>query len=97
MELRFPLFGTSEYGAVSFQYLPTELLLFLDGGAAWTKSDPVKLRFDTNTPDRIPVWSAGIAARANILGYIVAQVYYAFPFDRPDKTTQWGFVISPGW
>ncbi|HLT47013.1 MAG TPA: hypothetical protein VK002_07280, partial [Rubricoccaceae bacterium] len=34
-ELRLPLFGVAEYGLINFPYLPTELVLFADAGAAW--------------------------------------------------------------
>jgi hypothetical protein len=47
--------------------------------------------------ERIPVFSAGAATRINLFGYLVAQVYLAFPFQRPARTTQWGFLIAPGW
>ena len=39
----------------------------------------------------------GLAARVNLFGYIVGQIYLAFPFQRPQKTTQFGFVIASGW
>lgn len=96
-EIRVPLFGTSEYGLVDFSYLPTELSLFLDGGVAWRNNSHVDLKFQERSSKRIPVFSAGAAARVNLLGYVVLQFYYAFPFQRPDKTGQFGFVIAPGW
>jgi outer membrane protein assembly factor BamA len=97
LELRFPLFGTTDYGLVDFGYLPTELVAFFDGGVAWYANEAPTLKWATNSADRIPIFSAGIAARVNILGAIVGQVYMAFPFQRPQKTTQFGFVIAPGW
>jgi hypothetical protein len=97
MELRVPLFGTTDFGLLNFPYLPTELALFADGGLAWNKGSTVKFDFKERSPDRIPVFSAGMAARINLFGYIVMQFYYAFPFQRPEKTGQFGFVIAPGW
>ncbi len=97
LELRFPLFGTTDYGLVDFAYLPTELVAFFDGGVAWYANHPPKLKWATDSSERIPIFSAGIAARVNILGAVVGQVYMAFPFQRPQKTTQFGFVIAPGW
>lgn len=58
----------------------------------------VRFAFDTGeTPDRIPVFSAGISSRFNILGYIVLEVYYAYPFQRPGKGWHFGFNLAPGW
>ncbi|MBD3403394.1 BamA/TamA family outer membrane protein [candidate division GN15 bacterium] len=96
-ELRFPLFGTDQYGLVNFSYLPTELLAFFDTGVAWTKTDSPELKWAEKSEDRVPVFSAGVATRVNLFGYIVGQVYLAFPFQRPAQTTSWGFLISPGW
>lgn len=96
-ELRMPLFGTEEFGVLSTTVLPTELALFFDGGVAWSAGNEPTLKFATHSNERIPVFSAGAAARFNILGYIVTQFYLAFPFQRPEQDTQFGFVIAPGW
>ena len=97
LEWRFPLFGTTDYGLVDFSYLPTELVAFLDGGVAWSKGDEPVFKLAERSTERIPVFSAGVAARINLFGYLIGQVYLAFPFQRPDQTTQFGFVIAPGW
>ncbi len=96
-ELRLPLFGTREYGLVNFPTLPTELSFFFDGGVAWNKGDSPELKWDKNTTERIPVFSAGVSARINLFGYLVTQFYLAFPFQRPTTDTEFGFVIAPGW
>ncbi len=51
-----------------------------------------------------PVFSAGVSARVNVLGAIIVEPYYAFPFSRwgdgGDLATGrgvFGFNISPGW
>lgn len=97
LELRFPFIGTSQWGLINFPYLPTELSLFLDGGTAWTSTDSPKLRFDTGTTDRVPVFSAGASARVNVLGALVVEAYLAAPFQRPQRSTVFGLQISPGW
>jgi outer membrane protein assembly factor BamA len=97
VELRLPLFGTSSFGLINFPYLPLELVGFFDGGVAWSRGDSVVFKFERNTTDRVPVFSTGISARANILNYLILEVYYAFPFQRPEKGWHWGFSISPGW
>ena len=45
----------------------------------------------------VPVVSTGVAARFNILGYLILEAYYAYPFQRPVKGAHWGFNIMPGW
>ena len=97
MEFRIPLFGNEQFGLINFPYLPTELSLFLDGGVAWSQNSEPILKLATRSNQRIPVFSAGIAARFNIFGYVIGQIYYADAFQRPDNRFQFGFVISPGW
>jgi len=96
-ELRLPLFGTEQFGLINFPYLPTELAAFVDGGVAWTQDQKPVLKWATNTTERVPVFSTGIAARVNLFGYIVGQVYYVYPFQRPDKGAYFGFTIAQGW
>ncbi|MBX6365584.1 MAG: PD40 domain-containing protein [Gemmatimonadetes bacterium] len=101
-EIRVPLFGVPQYGLIHFPFLPTEIAPFFDAGLAWgpvaglPNSDP-KIRFATRSTDRIPVFSTGVSARFNVLGALVAEVYYAYPFQRPDKGGHWGVNIAPGW
>jgi hypothetical protein len=97
IELRIPLFGTQQFGLIDFPIIPTELTLFGDAGVAWTNKEKPVLKFAERSNERVPVFSSGIAARINILGYAVGQFYYAYPFQRPDAGWQFGFVLSPGW
>jgi Tol biopolymer transport system component len=94
-EVRLPLFGTKEFGLMS-GFIPTELVGFVDAGVAWTDAEKAKVRFQSNTNDRVPSVSAGIAARL-LLSYIPIELYYAHPFQRPDKNWVFGFNIIPGW
>ncbi len=96
-ELRIPLFGTPDFGLFNVPFIPTELTLFADAGVAWRGDQSPDLRFDRNTLDRVPVTSAGASARVNVLGYMVVEFYYAFPFQRPQKNGVFGFHIAPGW
>jgi hypothetical protein len=32
-----------------------------------------------------------------VLGYLVFEAYYAYPWQRPEKGGHFGFVLSPGW
>jgi Tol biopolymer transport system component len=97
LEFRIPLFGVPEFGLLNFPLLPLEIAPFIDAGVAWTADDAPELRFDRNTIDRVPVFSTGISARMNILGYFVLEAYYAFPFQRPERGWHWGFNLAPGW
>jgi Tol biopolymer transport system component len=96
-EMRLPLFGVREYGLINFPYLPTDIQPFFDAGVAWAKGDSPDFTFSRTTPKRVPVFSTGVSARMNVLGYMVLEAYYAYPFQRPDKGWTWGFVLSPGW
>jgi hypothetical protein len=47
--------------------------------------------------DRIPVFSTGVTARINFLGYMIFEAYLAHPFQRPGRNWVTGFQLSPGW
>ena len=96
-EIRLPFLGVEELGVLNFPFLPTELVAFADMGMAWNSDDPVDLRFDRTTAERVPVFAAGFSARTNILGFLILETYYALPFQRPTKNWHWGFNLSPGW
>ncbi len=96
-EVRLPFFGTEEFGLINFPYVPTELVAFADGGVTWSKGDQPELKFDTDPSEHVPVFSTGVAARVNLMGYAVLQFYYAHAFQREKNKGQFGFFISPGW
>jgi outer membrane protein assembly factor BamA len=90
IEFRFPLlrpFGVSDrmYGPI-----PVEVAFFLDGGVTWNRSERP---FEGL---REPVTSGGISFRSNLLGFAIAQIDYARPFDRPGRGWVWGFSLTPG-
>jgi outer membrane protein assembly factor BamA len=97
MELRIPLFGTSGFGLIPSPLPPIEIAPFVDAGAAWTKESGEVLNFASNSGDRTPVVSTGIASRINLFGFAVFQVYYAHPFERAARGGVWGFLLQPGW
>jgi hypothetical protein len=97
-EIRFPLTGVAQYGLINFPYLPIDVAPFFDAGVAWYNHDTPVFKFSENSSQRIPVFSSGISTRINVLGYIVAEVFWAYPFQRPmQKSGIWGFQILPGW
>jgi outer membrane protein assembly factor BamA len=94
-EIRVPVFGTKEFGLAT-GFIPTELFGFADAGVAWNQNDKAKLRFASNTTERVPSVSVGVGARL-LLSYIPLEFYYAHPFQRPQKNWVFGFNIIPGW
>jgi hypothetical protein len=102
-EVRVPVLGMENYGLINFRFLPLELSAFFDAGVAWAPEEPVNLTIETDpealrrNSERYPVFSTGLATRINLFGYLVGQVYYAYPFQRPDRGGHFGLVLAPGW
>lgn len=96
IELRAPLLGTKEFGLINASFLPTEIYAFGDAGAAWSKGDDVTWKYETNTDERVPVFSVGVGVRI-LLAYIPIEFFAAKPFQRPDEDLVYGFNIAPGW
>jgi Tol biopolymer transport system component len=97
LELRIPLIGTDALGLLHFGFLPVELAPFIDAGVAWDSKSSPTFTFSETSASRIPVFSTGLSARVNVLGYAVAEFYYAHPFQRPGKNWVFGFQLQPGW
>jgi Tol biopolymer transport system component len=97
LELRIPLNGTDAFGLLHFGFLPIEIAPFFDAGVAWTSDESPTFTFSESSGARIPVFSTGLSARVNVLGYVVAEFYYAHPFQRPGKNWVFGFQLQPGW
>jgi Tol biopolymer transport system component len=96
-EFRIPLFGTSRFGLLNVPFLPTEVAPFVDVGAAWNKDAGESWRFSRSTTERVPVFSTGVTARFNLLGFAVVEAYWAHPYQRPNRSSFWGFQLAPGW
>lgn len=111
-EMRIPLIGAEQYGIINFPFLPTELVAFVDGGLAWdssscfqdpntrqivcSDSEPV-LEWSRSSSERVPVVSTGFSARMNVMGFMILEAYYAYPWQRPERGWHWGFNMAPGW
>jgi WD40 repeat protein len=95
-ELRVPLFGVPEFGLINFPFLPTELAGFVDAGLAWTSDEPPVFAWD-DVASRTPVVSAGVTTRMNLMGFAILEIYYAYPFQRPNQGFHFGFNLAPGW
>ena len=91
-EMRMPLWalfgGSNFYGP-----LPVELALFADSGVAWGQSNSQQFAHGSN---KDPVSSFGVAMRANLFGFAVAELDYVRPVDRPDRGWLLQFNLMPG-
>ena len=96
-ELRIPLLGPEVLALINVPFLPLEVAPFFDVGLAWTSDESPDLRFDRHTPDRVPVFSYGVSTRLNLLGYLILEMYYANPLQRPLQGWHLGFNLAPGW
>ena len=99
-----PLVGTRHFGLINFPFSP-EMAPFFDAGLMWTSDQRPVLRSPTRPTrrdhvqrplapngicaERIPVFSAGVTFRSNVLGYLILETYLAKPFQRPPR---WGAV-----
>jgi Tol biopolymer transport system component len=98
IEVRVPFIGTDQFGLVNLPYVPVELVAFTDVGIAWDRENPVdSWGFSTSSTERIPLVSSGLSARMNILGMLILEAYYGYPWQRPEKGWHWGFNLAPGW
>ncbi len=91
-ELRFPLLGIFGLGEGFYGYFPIEFGGFFDTGVAWDQSSkPVFVG-----GDRKPVSSTGLVARINLFSYLIAEVDFVKPLDRPGQKWLWEFNFSQG-
>jgi Tol biopolymer transport system component len=103
VELRFPFVGGNRFGLINFPLLPIELGAFGDVGLAYSRGDDVSLKFTRdanvlrNDPRRFPVFSTGLTSRINVLGAVILEIFYVYPFQRPDKGAYFGYQLAAGW
>jgi len=91
-ELRFPLLGLFGIGEGYYGFLPIEFGGFFDTGLAWDQGN--KPWFAGG--DRKPISSTGLVARINLFGYLIGEVDFVRPLDRPSKNWLWEFNFSQG-
>ena len=84
-EVRVPFLGTEQFGLINLPYVPLELVAFTDAGIAWDNERPVDWPRERSSEDRVPLFSTGFSARMNILGILILEAYYAYPWQRPRK------------
>jgi Tol biopolymer transport system component len=97
-EVRLPLLGHERLSLIRSRVLPVDFNLFADGGVAWRDAESPVWDFVTTSTERIPVFSAGASFRINLFGYIIGEIYYAYPFQRQLRQDGvFGLSLSPGW
>jgi outer membrane protein assembly factor BamA len=97
-EIRFPLW--SAFGGDSFYGpLPVEVALFGDAGVAWGTGTVLGITDSGvfgQVENKDPVASYGVAVRANLFGFAVAEIDYVRPVHRPGRGWVWQFNLRPG-
>ena len=90
-EVRLPA-GALKSGRLDYGPVPVELFGFYDAGVAWTQAD--RPSFANGSRDWIA--SAGLGARVNVFGYVIAEFNLARPLVRPVTGWQFVFNLRPG-
>lgn len=96
-EIRFPLIRQLVLGT-SMAFPPVEGFGFFDAGVAWTGDASPRFQrgADGLGPDQRGILtSAGVGARINVFGYIIAEINYVNAFERRDGW-RWQFNFQPG-
>ena len=89
-ETRLSLFGP--LGALGAGFLPVDLIGFFDAGVAWTADDPAAFLGGS----RELLTSAGVGLRFNLMGFMLAELDWVHPFDRPAKGGYVTFSLNSG-
>lgn len=95
-EVRFPLTGPERLTLIKSGYFFTDLVFFVDGGIALDNPENLEVNINSESIKSIPVFSAGIALRINLFGYLVLEPYMALPFQRQEIDTVFNLFISAG-
>lgn len=98
-EWRLPLTGPREIAQIRSSALFSEVAAFVDAGVAWDSESRPILSLTTNSvKNRIPLFSTGVAYRVNLMGAIVIEPFYAFPFHQNQiKAGRLGINLFAGW
>jgi hypothetical protein len=97
LEVRVPLLGVEGHGIFSPGLFPMDVGAFVDAGVAWTSSESPELTWETRSIERIPVVSAGLTTRIGLGQFLALEIFYAHPFQRPEKGGHFGFQLAPAW
>jgi hypothetical protein len=96
-EMRIPFTGPERLSLIKSGFFFSDLVLFADGGLAWSKDDKVAFNWRAKSPNvHIPVYSTGASLRINLFGYLIVEPYVAVPFQREGFKPNFGFFLSGG-
>ena len=112
-EVRLPFTGPQRLALINFPFLYTELTAFADAGVAYNDFAEVRQYFDERDAIDAegnpvspasefaslgrPIISAGISLRANVLGALIVEPYYARIVNLEGADWRFGFNLVPGW
>jgi hypothetical protein len=98
-ELRVPMTGPKMLALFGSRYFMTDLNLFFDGGLAWSQGDKPRITWEKAAfNQRVPVFSAGVSVRVNVLGAMILEPYFAIPFQNGGwQNKNFGLNFVPGW
>ena len=99
LELRLPFSGPERLALIPSRLFLTELNWYFDAGLAWRQGSNITLNPDAMANDnRFPVFSTGPSLRVNLLGALILEPFYAFPFALNERWPGvWGVNFWPGW
>lgn len=95
-EMRIPFTGPERLSMIKSKFLFSDLAFFVDGGMVWSQGNDLEFSWKPTSTAQTPIFSAGVAMRVNLFGYMILEPYYAFPFQRNDKTGTFGLTLSTG-
>jgi Tol biopolymer transport system component len=103
-EFRLPLTGPERLAVIKSKWFLSDLNIFFDAGLAWNDESKISIKKEVVPSPvgedlrRSPVLSTGVSLRINVLGYMVIEPFYAFPFQYGGfRNGQFGVNLVPGW
>lgn len=105
-EVRIPFTGPKKLALIPFQFVPSDINFFVDGGLVWSKQKKIGQTYpyesfgnNTITFKTSPIFTTGLSLRVNVLGYLIVEPYLAVPVYNGQKRsvlTGFNFMV-PGW
>ncbi len=110
-EVRLPFTGPKQLSLIPFKAVYSELTAFVDGGLAYNSLADVRRYYaergasgdENGAPSADfaslsrPIITAGVSLRANVLGAIIVEPYYARVINQAGGSWKFGVNLVPGW
>ncbi len=103
VELRLPFTGHKKLALIPFNYVASDLNFFFDSGMTWSTRSSPSGEGGTPAVSRLTrnnaVMSLGVSLRMNLLGYLIVEPYFSYPYrDKKwqGQVTGVNFMIA-GW